>query len=63
LLSLCAVAETVVVDENAVYDPADKDDKLLLDIKSTMSEAERMQSDLDRSLGVSDPWGGAVRPS
>lgn len=40
LLSLCAVAETVVVDENAVYDPADKDDKLLLDIKSTMSEAE-----------------------
>ena len=40
LLSLCAVAETVVVDEQAVYDPADRDDKLLLDIKGTMSEAE-----------------------
>ena len=40
LLSLCAVAETVVVDEQAIYDPGDKDDKLLLDIKGTMSEAE-----------------------
>lgn len=40
LLSLCAIAETVVIDENAIYDPADKDDKLLLDIKGTMSEAE-----------------------
>jgi DNA invertase Pin-like site-specific DNA recombinase len=40
LLALCAVAEVVVGDEQAVYDPADKDDKLLLDIKGTMSEAE-----------------------
>jgi DNA invertase Pin-like site-specific DNA recombinase len=40
LLTLCAVAEVVVGDEHAVYDPADKDDKLLLDIKGTMSEAE-----------------------
>jgi DNA invertase Pin-like site-specific DNA recombinase len=40
LLALCAVAEVVVGDEQAVYDPSDKDDKLLLDIKGTMSEAE-----------------------
>jgi DNA invertase Pin-like site-specific DNA recombinase len=40
LLALCAVAEVVVGDEQAVYDPADKDDKLLLDIKGTFSEAE-----------------------
>jgi Recombinase/Recombinase zinc beta ribbon domain/Resolvase, N terminal domain len=40
LLSLCAVAEVVVGDEVAVYDAGDKDDKLLLDIKGTMSEAE-----------------------
>ncbi len=40
LLALCAVADVVVSDENAAYDPADKDDKLLLDIKGTMSEAE-----------------------
>jgi DNA invertase Pin-like site-specific DNA recombinase len=40
LLALCAVAEVVVGDEQAVYNPGDKDDKLLLDIKGTMSEAE-----------------------
>jgi DNA invertase Pin-like site-specific DNA recombinase len=40
LLALCAVADVVVVDEQSVYDPANKDDKLLLDLKGTMSEAE-----------------------
>ena len=40
LLALCSVAEVVVADEQAIYDPNDKDDKLLLDIKGTMSEAE-----------------------
>lgn len=40
LLSLCAVAEVAVVDEQAIYDPADRDDRLLLDFKGTMSEAE-----------------------
>jgi len=40
LLSLCAVAEVAVIDEQTVYDPGDKDDKLLLDLKGTMSEAE-----------------------
>jgi DNA invertase Pin-like site-specific DNA recombinase len=40
LLSLCAVADVVVVDEQSIYDPKNKDDKLLLDLKGTMSEAE-----------------------
>jgi DNA invertase Pin-like site-specific DNA recombinase len=40
LLSLCAVAQVLVVDEQTMYDPNDKDDKLLLDLKGTMSEAE-----------------------
>lgn len=40
LLSLCAVAEVSVIDEQAIYDPADRDDRLLLDLKGTMSEAE-----------------------
>lgn len=40
LLALCAVAEVVVVDEQAIYDPRSGDDKLLLDFKGTMSEAE-----------------------
>jgi len=40
LLSLCAVTGVVVIDEQGIYDPADHDDRLLLDLKGTMSEAE-----------------------
>jgi DNA invertase Pin-like site-specific DNA recombinase len=40
LLSLCAVAHVVVVDEQTVYDPSCRDDKLLLDLKGAMSEQE-----------------------
>ena len=40
LLTLCAVARVVVIDENSVYDPRHSDDKLLLDLKGTMSEVE-----------------------
>jgi DNA invertase Pin-like site-specific DNA recombinase len=40
LLALCAVAQVVVCDEHAIYDPREADDKLLLDFKGTMSEAE-----------------------
>ncbi len=40
LLALCAVARVVVIDEHAVYDPRSCDDKMLLDFKGTMSEAE-----------------------
>lgn len=40
LLSLCAVTGVVVIDEQGVYDPADHDDRMLLDLKGTMSEAE-----------------------
>jgi DNA invertase Pin-like site-specific DNA recombinase len=40
LLSLCSVAGVVVIDEQGIYDAADRDDRLLLDLKGTMSEAE-----------------------
>lgn len=40
LLGLCGVAGVVVVDEQRIYDPNDQDDKLLLELKGTMSEAE-----------------------
>ncbi|MDQ3298679.1 MAG: recombinase family protein, partial [Myxococcota bacterium] len=40
LLSLCAVAHVVVIDEQTVYDPSHHDDKLLLDLKGAMSEQE-----------------------
>ncbi|MGE4150615.1 MAG: recombinase family protein [Hyphomicrobiaceae bacterium] len=40
LLSLCAVTGVVVIDEQGIYDPGDHDDRMLLDLKGTMSEAE-----------------------
>jgi DNA invertase Pin-like site-specific DNA recombinase len=40
LLTLCGVAQVLVVDEQAIYDPEEGNDRLLLDLKGTMSEAE-----------------------
>jgi DNA invertase Pin-like site-specific DNA recombinase len=40
LLILCGLAGVAVVDEQRIYDPNDYDDKLLLELKGTMSEAE-----------------------
>ena len=40
LLELCRVAGVAVVDEQRIYDPNDQDDKLLLELKGAMSEAE-----------------------
>ncbi|MGH7333598.1 MAG: recombinase family protein, partial [Candidatus Rokuibacteriota bacterium] len=39
-MALCGVAGVAVVDEQRIYDPNDQDDKLLLELKGTMSEAE-----------------------
>jgi DNA invertase Pin-like site-specific DNA recombinase len=40
LLEICALTDTLVVDEDGLYDPGDYNDRLLLGIKGTMSEAE-----------------------
>ncbi|HMR76502.1 MAG TPA: recombinase family protein [Polyangiaceae bacterium] len=40
LLDLCGLADVVIVDEQAVYSPLDYNDRLLLGLKGTMSEAE-----------------------
>ncbi len=40
LLEICALAETLILDEDGVYDPIDFNDRLLLGLKGTMSEAE-----------------------
>jgi DNA invertase Pin-like site-specific DNA recombinase len=40
LLEICALAETLVIDEEGVYDPGSYNDRLLLGFKGTMSEAE-----------------------
>jgi DNA invertase Pin-like site-specific DNA recombinase len=40
LLDLCGLADVVIVDEQAIYTPRDYNDRLLLGLKGTMSEAE-----------------------
>jgi DNA invertase Pin-like site-specific DNA recombinase len=40
LLELCALSETLILDEDGLYDPVHFNDRLLLGLKGTMSEAE-----------------------
>jgi DNA invertase Pin-like site-specific DNA recombinase len=40
LLEICALSETLILDEDGIYDPSHYNDRLLLGLKGTMSEAE-----------------------
>ncbi|MCY4629209.1 MAG: recombinase family protein, partial [Acidobacteria bacterium] len=40
LLELCALTDTLILDEDGIYSPGDFNDRLLLGLKGTMSEAE-----------------------
>ncbi len=40
LLEICALSGTLILDEDGVYDPSHFNDRLLLGLKGTMSEAE-----------------------
>jgi DNA invertase Pin-like site-specific DNA recombinase len=40
LLEICALAETLILDEDGIYEPSHFNDRLLLGLKGTMSEAE-----------------------
>ncbi len=40
LLEICALTDTLVIDEEGIYDPGAYNDRLLLGFKGTMSEAE-----------------------
>jgi DNA invertase Pin-like site-specific DNA recombinase len=40
LLEICALSDTLILDEDGVYDPAHFNDRLLLGLKGAMSEAE-----------------------
>lgn len=41
LLDLCALSDTLIIDDDGVYDPNDFNDRLVLGLKGTMSDAER----------------------
>jgi DNA invertase Pin-like site-specific DNA recombinase len=40
LLEICAITDTLIMDEDGIYDTNDFNDRLLLGLKGTMSEAE-----------------------
>lgn len=40
LIEICALTNTVVIDEDGVYDPGQYNDRLLLGLKATLSETE-----------------------
>ena len=40
LLEMCALTQTLILDEDGLYDPNEYNDRLLLGLKGTLSEAE-----------------------
>jgi DNA invertase Pin-like site-specific DNA recombinase len=40
LLEICALSDTLILDEDGLYDPTDFNDRLVLGLKGTFSEAE-----------------------
>jgi DNA invertase Pin-like site-specific DNA recombinase len=42
LIELCSLTQTLIADEQSVYDPREPNDRLLLGVKGTLSEAELM---------------------
>lgn len=40
LLEICALSDTLILDEEGIYDPSNFNDRLLLGLKGAMSEAE-----------------------
>jgi DNA invertase Pin-like site-specific DNA recombinase len=40
LIEICALTDTLILDEDGIYDPTEFNDRLLLGLKGTMSEAE-----------------------
>jgi len=74
LLEICALFDTLIADADGVYDPANYNDRLLLGLKGTMSEAElhilkarmlegRKAKARRGELGKSVPMGYVRRPS
>jgi len=40
LIEICGLTGTLIADESAVYNPREPNDRLLLGVKGTLSEAE-----------------------
>ena len=46
LLDIASTFDTLIADEDAIFNPSDYNDRLLLGLKGTISEAELYQTDL-----------------
>ena len=56
LLEICAVSETLILDEDGVYDPIDFNDRLLLGLKGTMSKWSALHFDINGKRTVIESW-------
>jgi DNA invertase Pin-like site-specific DNA recombinase len=74
LLEVCGLFGTLIADQDGIYEPANYNDRLLLGLKGTMSEAElhvlkqrMLQGKLSKArrgeLGMRPPMGYVRRPS
>jgi len=74
LLEVCAIFGTLIADQDGIYDPSNYNDRLLLGLKGTMSEAEQhvlkqrmLQGKLAKArrgeLGMRPAMGYVRRPS
>ncbi|MCX6125969.1 MAG: hypothetical protein NTV34_14650 [Proteobacteria bacterium] len=50
---MCRWTETIIADENCIYDPSDSSDRMILGIRGQMSEME-----LENSIGRNDEGRG-----
>src|SRR5260221_6370389 len=59
LIELCSLSGTLIFDEDGIYDPASFNDRLLLGLKGTMSEAELhvIRARLRDGTLTKAPWG------
>src|SRR5207302_214586 len=62
LLEICALTDTLILDEDGLYNPASFNDRLLLGLKGTMSEALSKCSDNASyaDLRIMPTWGAAT---
>ena len=56
LLEICALSETLILDEDGVYDPVDFNDRLLLGLKGTMSKWSALHFDINGKRTVIESW-------
>jgi DNA invertase Pin-like site-specific DNA recombinase len=59
LLEICAMSGTLILDEDGLYDPCDFNDRLLLGLKGTMSEALCRRR---HNASYADAWVMPTRP-